>query len=115
MKNQLFIAMMLMASLLFIATGASAQYCLTCGYQGAAGIRAQQENQELAPTGSGEREGAGEFLPAVPATQEGNDQMSAAGVEGMTGLKDAHENAAQFGTGRDLCGYCSTFERAGFP
>ena len=115
MKNQLFIAMTVMASLLFIASGASAQYCLTCGPQGAAGIWAQEHNQEMAPTSSGGQEGRWEFVPAVPANQEGEKGMVAAGVAGMTGLKDAHENAAQFGKGRELCGYCSVFERAGFP
>jgi hypothetical protein len=111
--------MMILASLLFIANGASAQYCSTflpsCHWQEAAGIRLQQENQELAPTASGEQEGTQEFVPAVPATRESSDEISAAGAAGMTGLKDVHENAAQFGTGRELCGYCSIFERAGFP
>ena len=113
MKSQLLIALMAMASLLFIATGASAQYCSTflpsCQWQESAGIKLQQENQ-MGLTASGEQ-----FVPAVPATQEGNEQMSAAGAAGMTGIKDARENAAQFATGRELCGYCSRFDRAGFP
>jgi hypothetical protein len=115
MKNQLFIAMMVMASLLFIATGASAQYCLTCGPEGAAGVWWQEHHQEMAPAASGERQGTQEIVPAVPATREGSDKMTAAGAAGMTGLKDAHDNAAQFATGRELCGYCSLFERGGFP
>ncbi len=115
MKNQLFIAMMVVASLVLIATGASAQYCLTCGPQGAAGVWWQQHQQEMAPTASGEGEGGGELLPAVPANREGTDEMTAAGTARMTRLKDAHEKAAQFTTGREVCGYCSLFERAGFP
>jgi hypothetical protein len=115
MKNQLFIAMMVMASLLFIATGASAQYCLTCGDQGAAGVWAQQHNQELAATASGAQEGTQEFVPAAPATQEGGEEMVAAGAAGMGWLQYAHDNAAQFTTSRERCGYCSLFERAGFP
>ena len=103
MKNQLFIAMMVMASLLFIATGASAQHCAGCTYE---------RTPYLTSAGSDQQEGAQEFLPAAPATEEGKEEMVAAGA---TGLKDAHENAAQFGTGRELCGYCSVFERAGFP
>jgi hypothetical protein len=115
MKNQLFIAMMVMASLLFIATGASAQYCLTCGFQGAAGIWSQQENQEMAPATSGEQEGTLEFAPAVPAHREGIEEMSPTGVGGITGLNEAHENSAQFAKDRGVCGYCSVFERGGFP
>lgn len=115
MKNKLFLAMMMMASLLFIATGASAQYCLTCGYQGAAGVWAQQQNQEMAPTTSGKQEGAQEFVPAVPATQEGREEMVAAGAAGMAGLNEAHENSAQFAKDRGVCGFCSVFERGGFP
>jgi hypothetical protein len=115
MKNKLFIAMMMMASLLFIATGASAQYCPTCGYQGAAGITAHQSNEELTPAASGEQTRTQEFMPAVPATQEGSEQMVAAGAAGVTGEKDAHENSARFTNGRELCGYCSVFERGGFP
>jgi hypothetical protein len=106
MKNQLFIAMMLMVSLLFIATGASAQYCAGCTYE---------RSPYLTAAGSGEQQGTQEFVPAVPATEEGREEMVAVGAAGMTGLRDAHENAAQFATGRELCGYCSVFERAGFP
>jgi hypothetical protein len=115
MKNQLFIAMMVMASLLFIAAGAGAQYCLTCGPQGAAGVWWQQHHKELAPTTSYKQERAQEFMPAVPGTREGREEMAAAGAAGMRGLNDARENAGQFTTGRALCGYCSLFERAGFP
>ncbi len=115
MKNQLFIAMMMMASLLFIATGASAQYCLTCGPEGAAGVWWQEHHQEMAATASGERQGTQEFVPAIPATREGAEELVTAGATEMTGLKIAHEMAAQFGTGRERCGYCSIFERAGFP
>ncbi len=115
MKNQLFIAMMVMASLLFIVSGANAQYCLTCGPEGAAGVWWQQHHQEMAATASGEREGTQEFVPAAPANRGGSDKMTAAGAVGMRGLNDPHENAGQFSTGRELCGYCSLFERAGFP
>ena len=115
MKNQLFITMMVMASLLFIATGASAQYCLTCGDQGAAGVWAQQHNQELAATASAEQEGTQEFMPAAAATQAGGEEMVAAGAAERGWLQYAHDNAAQFATGRERCGYCSAFERPGFP
>jgi hypothetical protein len=115
MKNKLFLAIMVMASLLFIATGASAQYCLECGYQGAAGIRSQQENQEMAPATSGDQEGIQEFVPAVPTVQGGIEEMSPAGVGGITGQKESHENSAQFAKDREVCGYCSMFERGGFP
>jgi hypothetical protein len=115
MKNKLFIAMMMMASLLFVATGASAQFCPECSYQGAVGITAHQGKQELTPAASGEQEGTQEFMPAVPATREGSAEMTAAGAAGITGQMDTHENAAQFTKGREVCGYCSAFERGGFP
>ncbi len=106
MKKQLYMAIMVMASLLFIAAGASAQYCAGCTYE---------RSPYLQSAGSGEQGATEEFVPAIPATEEGKEELVAAGTAGMTGLKYAHENAAQFGTGRELCGYCSVFERAGFP
>jgi len=115
MKSLLFVAMMILGSLLFVATGASAQYCSSflpsCHWQESAGMKAEQGTEELGAASSVEQEGTQEFEPAVPATEEGKEEMVATG----TGLKDAHENAAQFSTGRELCGYCSMFERAGFP
>ena len=116
MKNLLFIAMMVLASLLFIATGASAQYCSTflpsCHWQEAAGMRAHQEARD---TTSGEQQGTGEFMLAAPATQEGSEEMTAAGAGRITGQMGANENSAQFTKGREVCGYCSVFERGGFP
>ncbi len=83
MKKQLLIALMAVASLLFIANGANAQYCSTflpsCHWQEGAGIRAQQGTEELGATISGEQQRAVEFAPAVPAPQEGSEEMSSAG------------------------------------
>jgi hypothetical protein len=107
MKNQLFMAMMVMASLLFIATGASAQYCLTCGPQGAAGVWWQQHHQEMAPAASGERQETQEFVPASPASEE----MSLAREKTITGL-----DAAPRRTHEDYgVNYSSQFERGGLP
>ena len=113
MKNLLFIAMMILASLLFIASGASAQYCSTflpsCHWQEAAGVK------ELKATTSGEQQKAEELIPAVGATEEGVEEMTAAGAGRITGQMDVNENSAQFTKGREVCGYCSVFERGGFP
>jgi len=104
MKNLLFITMMIVGSLLFVATGASAQYCSSflpsCHWQEAAEMRAHQE--------------AGELEPAVAATQEGSAEMTAAGTEQITGQMDVKENSP-LTKGREVCGYCSVFERGGFP
>ena len=109
MKNLLFISMMILASLLFIVGGASAQYCSSflpsCHWQDA---------KELGATTSGEQQAAGEFIPAAAATQEGSEEMTAAGAGRITGQTDVNENSA-LTKGRDLCGYCSVFERGGFP
>jgi hypothetical protein len=117
MKNQLFVAMMVMVSLLFVASGASAQYCSSflpsCHWQQSAGWKAFQA-KELKSTPSGEQQAYGEFIPTVGATQE-EGQMVAAGASRVTGEKDVHENAAQFTNGRGLCGYCSLFDRPGLP
>ncbi len=119
MKNLLLTMMMVLASLLFIATGASAQYCSTflpsCHWQEAQGMRAHQEAKELRATTSGDQQGAGEFMLAVPATKEGSEEMTAAGTGRITGQMDVNENSAQFTKGREICGYCSVFERGGFP
>ena len=105
MKNLLFIAMMVLASLLFIVSGANAQYCSSflpsCHWQETLGMRADQDAQELSTATSGEQQEAGEFMLAVPARQEGIGEMMATG-SGRT-------------TGQAICGYCSVFERGGFP
>ena len=98
------------AFMLFMVSGASAQFCLECSYQGAAGITAQQENQELTPASSGAQEWTQEFAPATPAQREGSDEMLPAGEAGMTGLQGTQENR-----GHELCSYCSLFKRGGFP
>jgi hypothetical protein len=113
MKNLLFIATMMVASLLFIASGASAQYCSTflpsCHWQEAAGVK------ELKATTSGEQQEAEELIPAVGVTEEGVEEMTAAGAGQTTGRMDINENSARFTKGREVCGYCSVFERGGFP
>jgi hypothetical protein len=85
-KNLLFVVMMILASLLFIVTGASAQYCSTflpsCHWQEAAGMRAQQGNEELGAAISGEQQRAGEFGAAVSAPQDRADQMTPAAASG---------------------------------
>jgi hypothetical protein len=79
MKNLLLIAMMALASLLFIANGASAQYCSSflpsCHYQLKAGERG---NEEMTPATSGTENGNGEFMPAAPR-QEQAEEFTAAG------------------------------------
>jgi hypothetical protein len=86
MKNLLFVAMMILGSLLFIATGASAQYCSTflpsCHWQESAGMKAQQANEELGAATSGEQQRAGEFGAAVAAPQDRADQMTPAAASG---------------------------------
>jgi hypothetical protein len=114
MKNQLFVAMMLMASLLFITTGASAQYCSECTYKGAAAMTAQQSNQELTRPAFGEHFRGQEFMPAA-ATQEGNAEMTAAGAKEITGEQDVRWNSDHYSEGHKLCGYCDLFNRPGLP
>jgi hypothetical protein len=117
MKNSLYMAIMILASLLFVASGASAQYCSTflpsCHWQQSAGWKAFQA-KELKATPAGEQQAYGEFVPTVGAIQQ-EEQMTAAGAGRVTGEKDVRENAVQFTNGRGLCGYCNVFERAGFP
>lgn len=86
MKDLLFVVMMILASLLFIVTGASAQYCSTflpsCHWQEAAGMRAEQGTKELGAAISGEQQRAGEFGAAVSAPQDRADQMTPAEASG---------------------------------
>ncbi len=108
MKNLLFVAMMILGSLLFIATGASAQYCSTflpsCHWQEAAGMRAQQGTEELGAAISGEQQGIREFgAAAVSAPQDRADQMTPAaasgeheGIEEMTPAGSSHP--VEYGT-----------------
>ncbi len=104
MKNQLLIAMMVMASLLFIATGANAQGC--------SGL--YQWDPYFRPAGSDEACITG-LTSAGSATQEAKGEMVAAGAATVIGEQDVRENAQHFSTGRERCGYCSVFERGGFP
>jgi len=69
MKNQLLIALMALASLFFIATGASAQFCTTCSYQGAAGIM-ERGDEEMNATTSGNAVGNVEIVPAAPSKEQ---------------------------------------------
>ena len=105
MKNQLLIAMMVMASLLFIATGANAQGC----------SGSYQWNPYFRPAGSDQEACVSGLTTAAPATQEDKGEMVPAGAARVTGEQDVREDAQHFSTGRELCGYCSVFERGGFP
>jgi len=105
MKNQLFIAMMVMASLLFIATGANAQGC-SGSYQSNPYFRSAGSDQEACIQG---------LTPAGAATQEDKGEMLPAGAARVTGEQEIRENTKHFSTGRELCGYCSIYERGGFP
>ena len=105
MKNQLLIAMMVMASLLFIATGAHAQGCLG----------SYQWNPYFRSAGSAEEACVQGLAPAGSAIQQDKGEMVPAGAARVTGEQDVRENAQHFSTGRELCGYCSIYERGGFP
>ena len=78
MKNQLLIALMALASLLFIATGASAQFCTTCSYQGAAGIM-ERGDEEMNATTSGNAVGNVEIVPAAPSKEQATEEFTPAG------------------------------------
>ena len=84
MKNQLLIAMMALASLLFIANGASAQYCAACSYQGAAGITGERGNEEMTPATSGNTVGNVEIVPATPRHEQAEEFTPA----GSSSLKE---------------------------
>ena len=103
MKKVLFVSMMMFASLLFIINVANAQEMLV------------RPNEMLSAGTSGEQQGAGEFMLTVPATQEGIGEMIPADAGPVTWEMNFKEHTAQFTNGRGLCGYCSLFERAGFP
>jgi hypothetical protein len=105
MKNQLLIAMMVMASLLFIATGANAQGC----------SGSYQWDPYFRPAGSSDEACIPGLAPAGSAAQESKGEMVPAGAAAVTGEQDVRENAQHFGTGREYCGYCSIYERGGFP
>ena len=105
MKNQLFIAMMVMASLLFIATGVHAQGC----------SGSYDWNPYFRPAGSSEEACIQGLAPAGSATQEDKGEMVPAGAATVTGEQDVRESTQHLSTGRQHCGYCSVFERGGFP
>jgi hypothetical protein len=79
MKNQLLIALMALASLLFIANGASAQYCSACSYQGTAGITADRGSEEMTPASSGTTVGNVEIVPAAPSEEQAAEEFTPAG------------------------------------
>ena len=79
MKTQLLIAVMAVASLLFLVTGANAQYCPKCSLQEGAVITGQQGNEEMSPATSGAQKGNVEFAPAVPAQKQGTEEFTPAG------------------------------------
>jgi hypothetical protein len=79
MKKQLWIALMALASLLFIANGASAQYCQACSYQGAAGITGERGNEEMTPATSGNTVGNVEIVPAAPSEEQATEEFAPAG------------------------------------
>ena len=79
MKNLLLIAMMALASLLFIANGASAQYCSACSFQGAAGITGERGNEEMKAATSGTENGNVEFMPAAPSKEQAPEEFTPAG------------------------------------
>jgi hypothetical protein len=79
MKTQLLIAMMATAVLLFLVTGANAQYCPNCSLQEGAVITGQQGNEEMSPATSGAQNGSVEFVPAVPAQKQGTGEFTPAG------------------------------------
>ena len=108
MKNILFVAMMILGSMLFIATGASAQYCSSffpsCHWQEAAGMKAEQGTEQQGAAIIGEQQGAGEFgAAALAAAQERADQMKPEetlgeheGMEEMAPAGSSHPT--EFGT-----------------
>jgi hypothetical protein len=79
MKKQLLIALMALASLLFIANGASAQYCAGCSYQGAAAITGEWGNEEMTPATSGNTVGNVEIVPAAPSKEQASEEFTPAG------------------------------------
>jgi len=80
MKNQLLIVLMALASLLFIANGASAQYCSACSYQGAAEITADWGSEEMTPAASGNTVGNVEIVPAAPSKEQAPEEFTPAGA-----------------------------------
>ncbi len=101
MKNLLFVVMMIMASLLFVATGANAQYCSSflpsCQWQETLGMRAQQGTEEQGAATFGEQPGAGEFSAAVTAPQDRADQIGEhEGIDEMIPAGSSHP--VEYGT-----------------
>ena len=78
MKNQLLIALMALASLLFFATGASAQFCTACSYQGAAGIT-ERGDQEMNAATLGNTVGNVEIVTAAPNKEQATEEFTPAG------------------------------------
>ncbi len=83
MKNQLLMALMVLASLLFIANGASAQYCSACSYQGAMGITGERGNEEMSSATSGNTVGNVEIVPAAPSKEQATEEFMPAGSSSL--------------------------------
>jgi hypothetical protein len=73
MKMQLFVAMMAMASLLFLASGANANNGQNCPMTGLCG------NPEVTPAGRIIQSGSSQFTPAVPSQKQESAQFTPAG------------------------------------
>ncbi len=79
MKKQLLIGLMALLSLLFIANGASAQYCPVCSSQGVGGITGERGNQEMNSATSGNTVGNVEIVPAAPSKEQAPEELTPAG------------------------------------
>jgi len=105
MKNQLFAAMMVMAALLFMASGASAQGC-SGSYQWDPYFRPAGSDQQacipgLAPLGSATQESREEMLPAGASMEQAHEEMTP--TEGSSHEEDvAPNNVPRLEGGEDL-------------
>jgi hypothetical protein len=83
MKKQLIIALIALASLLIVASGASAQFCSACSYQGAAGITADRGSEEMTGASSGSTVGNVEIVPASPSREQASEEFTPAGSSSL--------------------------------
>jgi hypothetical protein len=79
MKKQLLIALMALASMLFIANGASAQYCPVCSTQGLGGITGDRGDEEMTSATLGNTVGNVEIVPAAPSKEKATEEFTPAG------------------------------------